>query len=46
MTTDEYKKETATRCDIDRNMNKRARIPKIKKRKTPTPHNTYDHTST
>jgi len=45
MTTDEYKKET-TGCDIDRNMNKRARIPKIKKRETPTPRNTYDHTDT
>ena len=39
----------ATECDIDRikkYMNKRVRIPIIKKRETPAPRNAYDHTNT
>ena len=47
MIADEYKKEMATRCDIDRIRKiTRAKIPKIKKRETPAPRNAYDHTNT
>ena len=43
MIADEYKKEMAIGCDIDRitnNMNKIERIPIIKKRETPASRNT------
>ena len=38
-----------TGCDKDRsgnNMNKIVRIPIIKKKETPAPHNAYDYTNT
>ena len=40
MTTDTIKIESGN------NMNKRVRIPKIKKRETPAFRNAYDHTNT
>ena len=49
MITDEYRKEMATGCDKDRignNMNKRTRIPIVKRRETPAPREAYDHTNT
>ena len=36
----------AIKIESENNMNKRARIPIIKKKETPAPRNAYNHTNT